>query len=232
MHKNELHVGCSPTRITCAVQLSERHSEYRWRTKFYQLFPAKSGAYDCGMTFARLLLFLVVAALTYYAASFIQMLFHRLFGHTRQVERLYDVHVRGHHAQYSGDMLSDRWIPTEQHTLWFYAIPFVPMSIAALWFLPIDIFLAHIGGLLFAIWWHVYLHRQYHIRDSWLNRFAWFQTKRRLHIIHHRKPHNNYAIVEYLWDRLLGTFDEGNRLCSAHEGSSRKRDGRKMRAEK
>ena len=147
------------------------------------------------------------ALVTYYGASLAQTVCHRLFGHTRRISKLYEVHVAGHHAQYSGSrMLSDEWIPTEQHTIWYYAIPFGPIALAVLWLLPIEIFATHILALSFSIWWHIYLHRQYHVRRSWLRRFGWFQRKRRLHFIHHRLGVKNYAIVEYVWDRLLGTF--------------------------
>ena len=37
---------------------------------------------------------------TYYLASLVQVMFHRLIGHAPRIARLYDVHVRGHHAQW------------------------------------------------------------------------------------------------------------------------------------
>ena len=148
----------------------------------------------------------LLAAATYYVASFIQTVFHRVFGHTRRVAKLYDVHVKGHHGQYSRALLSDRWIPTEQHVTWYYAIPFAPIVFIAFWYLPLDFFLAHLAALGGAIWWHVYLHRQYHLRNSWFGRFAWFRRKQHLHFVHHQRPNRNYAVVEYFWDRLFRTF--------------------------
>lgn len=150
--------------------------------------------------------YLVVAFATYYVASLIQVVFHRWFGHTRRIIRVYEVHVGGHHAQYSKDLLSDRWINTEQHVTWYYAIPFAPMVFGAFWLLPWGLFIVHVSTLSFAIWWHLFLHRKYHIRGAWLERFAWFQRKRRLHLLHHQRPRRNYAIVEFGWDRVLGTF--------------------------
>lgn len=153
-------------------------------------------------------LFLSVTA-TYYLASLVQTVFHRLFGHVPRIARLYEMRVKGHHAQYSREMVSDRWIPTEQHITWYYAAPFIPIVCAAYCLLPGIYFIAHLCGLAFAIWWHIYLHRQYHVRGAWWERFAWFREKRRLHFLHHRKPHKNFAIVEYSWDLLFGTLDEG-----------------------
>ena len=155
----------------------------------------------------RVLFSLIIGVGTYYGTSLIQTIFHRIFGHTRRIGKLYDVHVRGHHAQYRPQLLSDRWIPTEQHITWYYAIPFTPMVLMAFWLLPSILFIVHALSLAFTVWWHVFLHRQYHVRGVWLERFEWFREKRRLHFVHHKRSRRNYAIVEYGWDRLFGTFE-------------------------
>ncbi len=155
----------------------------------------------------RLLFYLLIGVVTYYGSSLVQTLFHRIFGHARRIPKLHDVHVSGHHAQYAQQLLSDRWIPTEQHITWYYAIPFTPMVLTAFWLLPSDLFVVHMLSLALTGWWHVFLHRQYHVRGVWLERFEWFREKRRLHFVHHKRPRRNYAIVEYGWDRLFGTFD-------------------------
>jgi sterol desaturase/sphingolipid hydroxylase (fatty acid hydroxylase superfamily) len=155
-----------------------------------------------------LVYYIAVAVATYYAASFVQVAFHRLLGHTRRIAKFHDVHVGGHHAQYSRQLLSNQWIPTEQHITWYYTIPFTPMVLIAFWLLPMGLFIAHILVLAFTVWWHVFLHRQYHVRGVWFERFRWFREKRRLHFLHHERPQKNYAIVEYVWDRLFGTFTD------------------------
>jgi sterol desaturase/sphingolipid hydroxylase (fatty acid hydroxylase superfamily) len=154
-------------------------------------------------------LLLITALATYYLASFVQAVFHRYFGHARRIAKLHDVHVQGHHAQYAREMLSDQWIHTERHITGYYALPFIPIVCAAFCLLPGFYFAVHIASLAFAVWWHVYLHRQYHVRGVWWERYRWFQRKRRMHFLHHQKPHKNFAIVEYSWDLLLGTFEEG-----------------------
>ena len=47
----------------------------------------------------RVLIAFLVGVGTYYGASLVQTLFHHIFGHTRRIGKLYDVHVRGHHPQ-------------------------------------------------------------------------------------------------------------------------------------
>ncbi len=160
-----------------------------------------------GSFLLRVLLYLCVGVVTYYGASLIQTLFHRFFGHSRRIGKLYEVHVGGHHAQYAPQLLSDRWIRSERHITWYYAIPFTPMVLMVFWLLPGSLFVVHMLALAFTIWWHIFLHRQYHVRGVWLERFQWFREKRRLHFVHHKRSRRNYAIVEYVWDRLFGTFD-------------------------
>lgn len=151
---------------------------------------------------------------TYYVASLVQTVFHRVIGHVPRIARLYERHVKGHHAQYAREMLSNQWILTEQHITGYYAIPFIPIVCAAFCLLPGVYFIVHLFGLAFAMWWHVYLHRQYHVRGCWWERFAWFREKRRLHFVHHQKPQKNFAIVEYSWDLLFGTFEDGVPLAA------------------
>lgn len=119
---------------------------------------------------------------------------------------MYDVHVAGHHAKYQAKLLSEEWIPSERHVMWHYAIPFVPLLAAAFALLPAAWFVVHVAALAGTIWWHIYLHKQYHLRGSWFARFEWFRRKRALHFIHHRNEHSNFALVEYGWDKLLGTY--------------------------
>ncbi len=156
----------------------------------------------------KIVLFAATFCVSYYLASLVQTFFHRFFGHRPVVAKLHRVHVNGHHAQYAREMLSNKWIETEQHITGYYAIPFMPIVCLAYCLLPGIYFIAHVCGLAFAVWWHIYLHRQYHIRGSWWERFNWFQQKRHLHFLHHQKPNRNFAIVEYSWDLLLGTFEE------------------------
>lgn len=149
-----------------------------------------------------------IAAGTYYAVSFIQVIFHRWFGHSPRIPQVYKQHVHGHHADYRGHRLtSGSYIQAERHVMWWYALPLVPLGLLAAWLLPLSLFLVHVAAVVFAITWHLYLHEQYHLEYSRWARFGWFRTKRALHLQHHLHHHGNYAIVEFWWDRLLGTYD-------------------------
>jgi sterol desaturase/sphingolipid hydroxylase (fatty acid hydroxylase superfamily) len=150
---------------------------------------------------------LAALILTYYASAIVQMASHALFGHTKRLQAIYRSHTFGHHGTYSRrDLLQDKWVSSERHVLWYFAIPFAPLIAWVYVATPRSVFLSHLAGLAFSIWWHIFLHRQYHVRHSPLERFAWFQRKRQWHFVHHRRVRNNYAIVELWLDRLIGTF--------------------------
>jgi sterol desaturase/sphingolipid hydroxylase (fatty acid hydroxylase superfamily) len=53
---------------------------------------------------------------------------------------------------------------------------------------------------------HYYIDNQYHVAGSWLGRFSWFRRKQQLHFIHHRHGNCNFAVIDFFWDRLLGTY--------------------------
>lgn len=151
--------------------------------------------------------FCIAVCITYYYSAIVQAITHRLFGHHNRIRAIYDTHARGHHAKYvPGRLLTDHWEDSEHHVLWYFALPFVPIAAGVAWFTPIPCFAGHVIGLVASIAWHIYLHKQYHLRGSRLAKFKWFRAKRALHFAHHKKVRRNYAIVEYWIDRVMRTY--------------------------
>lgn len=154
----------------------------------------------------------ITHVLTYYFAAFIQAVLHKLFGHHNRIHRVYQVHAQGHHALYPPHrLLSEKFIDSEQHLMWYYAIPFVPIGLIVYGFGGLSVLIGYLSGLVFSIWWHIYLHEQYHLRNSFWGRFSWFKKKKQLHLIHHCHVHYNYAIVEFWIDRLMGSYQDSHR---------------------
>jgi len=150
---------------------------------------------------------------TYYASSVIQVAGHRLFGHVDRLTPVFEAHSLGHHGVYGGDgLLLGHWVPAERHVMWYFVPLFAPLVVAVYAVASLPVFLSHASGIAFAVWWHVFLHKQYHLRGSWFEQFRWFRQKRQLHFVHHRDVHRNYAIVEFWLDRLFGTMKKPNLL--------------------
>jgi sterol desaturase/sphingolipid hydroxylase (fatty acid hydroxylase superfamily) len=53
---------------------------------------------------------------------------------------------------------------------------------------------------------HVYVDKQYHVAGSWLGRLSWFRRRQQLHFVHHQHANCNFAVIDFFWDRLLGTY--------------------------
>ncbi len=150
-----------------------------------------------------------VAASTHYLMSFCQTVFHRHLGHRRLGGRLFCNHVRWHHVYYAGDhLVSETYLTEHGNNTPFFLIPTVAVAGAVWWLLPLDLFIAHAGALAFSFYAHVYLDAQYHVVGSWLGRFGWFRRQQQLHFVHHRNANVNFAVIDFFWDRLLGTFQD------------------------
>lgn len=143
---------------------------------------------------------------TYYFVAVIQTVFHKLYGHKNRINVIFRAHAKGHHGKYRpSNLLTDTWIDSEQHVMWYYSIPVVPVLILLIFFASVEIVTGFSCGLVFSIWWHIFLHKQFHLKNSFFEKYSWFQKKRELHFIHHLNVKTNYAIIEYWIDNLMGT---------------------------
>lgn len=150
--------------------------------------------------------FVCVIVGSYYLMSIVQTVLHRLYGHKKRIWTVFEAHAIRHHGQYPPNSLqSEPFVELESHALYYYGIPIVVFAaIAYVAFGPL-VTIAHLVGVFATFSWHVYLHRQYHLIKSSLERFAWFQKKRKLHFDHHRDARVNFAVVEFWIDTVMGT---------------------------
>ena len=154
----------------------------------------------------QILTFLSIAVASYYLLSILQAVFHRSHGHSRRIRAVFQAHAIGHHRQYPAKRLqSETFVALESHALYYYLIPVALLAASIFAAFGPMAGLAHITGAIVTFAWHIYLHRQYHLLITPLERFAWFRAKRELHFIHHRNARVNFAVVEFWVDRLMGT---------------------------
>jgi sterol desaturase/sphingolipid hydroxylase (fatty acid hydroxylase superfamily) len=85
--------------------------------------------------------------------------------------------------------------------------------------LPLDLFVVVVLACAASFYAHVFFDKEYHVEGSRFQRFAWFRRKQELHFVHHRHANCNYAVIDYFWDRLLGTFRTPDRGSDGSEGS-------------
>ena len=85
--------------------------------------------------------------------------------------------------------------------------------------LPLYLFIAQVIACAASFYVHVLLDKEYHVDGSRLRRFAWFRRKQELHFIHHREEDCNFAVIDFFWDRLLGTYRTGATAMPAVAGA-------------
>ncbi len=156
---------------------------------------------------SELFLLLVTAVATHLAVSFAQTIFHYTLGHHRIGGQLFRNHINFHHTYYSKDhLVSPKYLAEEGNNTPFFLIPVVLLGACFYLLLPTSLFVMHVFVCAASFYVHVLFDKEYHVENSWLQRFAWFRTKQELHFVHHRHANKNFGVVHFFWDRMLGTY--------------------------
>ena len=136
-----------------------------------------------------------------------QTLFHQYLGHRRIGGRFLKNHMLFHHTHYSGDhVVSAHYLDNGDNNTLFFLTPVALVIGLTYFFLRLDLFIVQLAAMSLSFYGHVYIDKQYHVAGSWLGRFSWFRRKQQLHFLHHRHANYNFAVIDFFWDRLLGTY--------------------------
>ncbi len=109
-----------------------------------------------------------------------------------------------HFGMSLGQTLFHRYLGPN-NTLFFLMPVAVVISLSYL-FLRLDLLVVQLAAMSLSFCGHYYVDNQYHVAESSLGRFSWFRRKQQLHFIHHRNGNCNFAVIDFFWDRLLGTY--------------------------
>ena len=152
-------------------------------------------------------LLVLAATCTHLIVSCSQTLMHRWLGHRRLGGIFFRNHIKVHHAHYAkGHLVSAAYRGKEGNNTPYFLIPTTLLGLTAFLILPFDLFLAVALAAAASFYAHVYLDKAYHVEGSWLERFAWFRRKQQLHFVHHLHANCNFAVIDFFWDRLFGTY--------------------------
>jgi|SRR5579864_8465477 len=157
--------------------------------------------------FAAVLLYGLIAMISHCIVSLGQTIFHRYLGHSRLGGRFFKNHIQFHHTHYAGDhVISNRYLDNGDNNTLFFVMPVAVLVGLGYWFLRLDLLAVQLAAMSLSFYAHYYLDNQYHVEGSWLSHFPWFRRKQHLHFIHHRDANCNFAVIDFFWDRLLGTY--------------------------
>ncbi len=147
------------------------------------------------------------AMIAHLSMSLGQTLFHRYLGHSRLGGRFFKNHIQFHHVHYAGNhVVSTHYLDDGDNNTLFFVMPVAVVVGLSYLFLRLDLLVVQMAVMLLSFCGHYYIDNQYHVEGSWLGRFPWFRRKQQLHFIHHRHGKCNFAVIDFFWDRLLGTY--------------------------
>ena len=154
-------------------------------------------------------LFVLTVICTHLVISCSQILLHYQLGHRRLGGTLFRNHMNFHHTYYArGHLASATYRGAEGNNTPFFLIPAILVGGILFFVLPHDLFFIMALASAASFYAHVYLDKEYHVERSRLERFAWFRRKQQLHFVHHLHTNSNFAVIDFFWDRLLGTYRE------------------------
>jgi sterol desaturase/sphingolipid hydroxylase (fatty acid hydroxylase superfamily) len=149
----------------------------------------------------------LTAICTHLVVSSGQTLFHYGFGHHRFGGIFYRNHIRFHHRQYAeGHLVSSIYRHNQGNNTPYFLIPVIVVAGGMYLVLPFNLFLVMTAVCAVSFGAHVFLDKQYHAERTRLARFAWFRRKQQLHFVHHLHANSNFAVIDFFWDRVLGTY--------------------------
>jgi sterol desaturase/sphingolipid hydroxylase (fatty acid hydroxylase superfamily) len=152
-------------------------------------------------------LFVVTAVGTHLLVSFAQTFLHYKLAHRPLGGQLFRNHINFHHSYYAkGHLVSASYVGKEGNNTPFFLLPVFVVGVCSYFALPFDFFVVQVVACAASFYAHVFFDKEYHIENSHLGRFAWFRRKQELHFVHHRHADSNFAVLDFFWDRLLGTF--------------------------
>lgn len=156
---------------------------------------------------SKLPLFALTAISAHLVVSSSQTLLHYGLGHHRLGGVFFRNHIRFHHTYYArGHLVSPTYRGTEGNNTPYFLIPTSLISGVMFFVLPFDLFLVVAAASAASFYAHVYFDKEYHVQEPKLARFAWFRRKQQLHFVHHLHADSNFAVIDFFWDRLLGTY--------------------------
>jgi sterol desaturase/sphingolipid hydroxylase (fatty acid hydroxylase superfamily) len=152
-------------------------------------------------------LFALVIVATHLVVSGGQTIMHYWLGHRRIGGPLFRNHIKFHHGHYTrGHLVSATRLANDDNNTPFFIIPLALVACLIFFILPLGLFIAVMLAASVSFYLHVWFDMAYHIEGSYLERFAWFRRKRQLHFVHHLHANTNYAVIDFFWDRVLGTY--------------------------
>lgn len=149
---------------------------------------------------------------TLFVLTFLGYGFHWMF-HQPWSGRFFKAHMNHHTKQYPpSDFYSDEYRdPGKDNTVWLFALVFSPIVLTMIALTvtgTVSLFmgLAILAEMGIIGWLNNSLHDSFHLRNSFWDKFPFFEKLRKLHFEHHVDMSKNFGIFSFIWDKIFGTY--------------------------
>jgi len=154
----------------------------------------------------------IAIVFTFVVLTFLGYVFHAMF-HKPWSGRFYKAHMNHHTIQYPpSDFYSDKYRdPGKDNTVLLFAIAFSPIVLTMV-ILTVTGAVSLLMGLSVLAemgiigWLNNSLHDSFHLRNTFWERFAFFDRLKKLHFQHHVDMSTNFGIFSFIWDQIFETY--------------------------
>ncbi len=155
----------------------------------------------------RIATIIIAVIATHLVMSFFQPMLHYQLGLRRWGRMFFRNHINFHHAHYSKEhRVSKRYLDDGGNNTPYFLLSVALAAGGAYFVLPLYVLIAVLITCVASFYAHTFFDREYHVEGSRLLRFRWFRHMQELHFVHHRHANSNFAVIDFFWDRLLGTY--------------------------
>ena len=137
-------------------------------------------------------------------------LMHRWLGHHPLGARFFHNHINFHHRYYArGHLTSAVYSGTDGNNTPFFLIPTILVGGVLFFVLPLNLFVVMALASAASFYAHVFIDKEYHVEGSRLEYFCVVlvdEPRWQLHFAHHLHASSNFAVIDFFWDRMLGTY--------------------------
>ena len=155
---------------------------------------------------------LAAIAVTFLYGTLVGWLGHWVL-HQRWAGPLYRGHMNHHTKQYPpGDLKSESYRSAGREDSTFIFTPILTLAFALFVYGLVKLNV-EAGLLVFVLaealvigFLHDWVHTQFHLTKTVLDRWGWFRKLRELHFTHHRRMAHNFGIFWFGWDRVFRTY--------------------------
>ena len=145
----------------------------------------------------------------WYLYNLTKYFFHRIGHYPHKYNYIYKLH-RQHHIVYPNtDLLSDVYRGRGEGVIAFIPPTLILFYVLYLLVSPttFKILTAELVCLTLV---SDFIHTQIHLKKSPLERYAWFNESRRLHLIHHQKFSKNFSFagLSHRLDKMFSTYEK------------------------